>query len=655
MAILGGSPLGLIGVTSNPVGGYSTFNGGKTRNVKVNSYNKSQGYSLLSGKRRLRAWPDIKQFTGSYKVGSDSQSFTEYDSSGTATVDYSKMRATGGKQGDNFTQKTLHNNDVYDTSVLNIIEKLSGTKAALRPADFAYLKNLGVYPNNRLMIARRFASPSEANIMTKDKGLGAYSTIITWFNNEEDIVSITFGEKWDEAKADFTNMLNSVGEDFGRKADGMGLGELLGNAMGSVPLPGFTEIFQREFMKGIGLLDEGSDAGIPAGNPNLIKEAKARQTVGYGVAGSGLSAKLTFKFDAEYELKFISGIDPTMVWMDIVGSIVRFGTSESANYGLNKKFSAKIKRWVANPKTVLTEMIGAIRETLLKVKEEVGKKIHAVWEEATKKADELMKEDDTGGEEQGDIDKVLAKKVAAASRKLLDKLVNIGDDVLAGTILKYRTEVLGIVNALTGAPSTPWHVTIGNPLRPIFCSGDMYTQDVAISFGPQLAFNDLPSNIKVSFTLENARPLGMQEITARFNSGYLRTVDVQKTFYETEQKITTVTTADGKKESKITFDAIGQFGYEGSGAEQKPETKSIPPANAASTGATDQNKPDSTKTDSTKTDPGSAAVGNPGASGNTGNGATTVSAQATGSTKLEGAKEAKPDVNTNPKTVQKKK
>ena len=644
MAILGGSPLGLIGVTSNPIGGYSTFNGGKTRNVAVNSYNKSQDFSIFTGKRRLRAWPDIKQFTGTYPVGKENKSFTEYDTSGLTDVDYQKLKETGGKSGDNYTQKALHNNDVYDTSVLNLIEKLAGTKAALRPADFAYCKYLGVYPNNRLVIARRFASPSEPNIMTKDTGLGSFATLITWFGNDDDIpVTITFGEKWAEAKADFTNLLNSVGEDFGRKADGMGLGELLGKAMGAVPLPGFTEIFQREFLKGIGLVEEGS--GFPTGNPNLIKEAKARTTVGYGDAGSGLAAKISLKFDTEYELKFISGIDPTMVWMDIIGMVLRFGTSESANYGLSKNFSAKIKKWTANPNNLLSEMIVSIRETLKIVKEQVGIKIHEVWEEATKKAQELMLEEtkddinasvvEAGGkaieEDQSSIDKVLAKKVAVASRKLLDKMVNIGDDVLAGTILKYRTEVLGIVNALTGAPSTPWHITIGNPLRPIFCSGDMYTQDVSISFGPQLAFNDLPSSIKVSCTLENARNLGMQEIIARFNSGYLRTVDVQKSFYETEQKIS----ADGK----LTFDSIGQFAYEGGAAEQKPETKSV--------GVGDKTTPP-------QGDPGAASVNNLGAAGNTGNGATTADAQASSSTKVEGTKEAKAVVNTNPSATQPK-
>jgi hypothetical protein len=43
MAILGGSPLGLIGVASRPVRaatGMSTFNADNSRNINVNNYNQ---------------------------------------------------------------------------------------------------------------------------------------------------------------------------------------------------------------------------------------------------------------------------------------------------------------------------------------------------------------------------------------------------------------------------------------------------------------------------------------------------------------------------------------------------------------------------------------------------------------------------------------
>ena len=70
MAILGGSPLGLIGVQSGATNpgprGRSTFNGGGSRNVNVSSYNSSKGNvyyandsgnSLFTGKRVVSPSP----------------------------------------------------------------------------------------------------------------------------------------------------------------------------------------------------------------------------------------------------------------------------------------------------------------------------------------------------------------------------------------------------------------------------------------------------------------------------------------------------------------------------------------------------------------------------------------------------------------------
>ena len=119
MAILGGSPLGIIGVTSNPSGGYSTFNGGKTRNVAVTSYNRSAELSLFTGKRKLRAWPGIKTYSGNYKeFGKDASFSGYYDVEGRLDVDYTKLKASGGKSGDNYSlgggvgSTSLHNIDV---------------------------------------------------------------------------------------------------------------------------------------------------------------------------------------------------------------------------------------------------------------------------------------------------------------------------------------------------------------------------------------------------------------------------------------------------------------------------------------------------------------------------------------------------------------
>jgi hypothetical protein len=445
----------------------------------------------------------------------------------------------------------LHNNDVYDTSVLNLVEKLAGTTATLRPSDFAYLKDLGVYPNNRLMIARRFLGPVGDNIMISSKPkkgmskLGAAATLISWRPEGDDFLEIQFGEEWEPAKADFVGMLTAIGEDFVKG----GLGKVAGAAANVVPLPGFTEIFQRRFLAQLGLLDDDSANQIPAGNPNLIKEAKKRKTVGYSEAGSGLMCKVSIKMVCEYELKFISGIDPTMVWMDLLSMIVRFGTSESNNYGLSKGVAARLAKWASNPQSLLNDIISGVKEAITGARELLQKEITKVYDAATEAAQSLSNDKPgttsgtpgTSGTSGGISPREEAKNAAEVVKKgsefVLGKLMEFAKETLKGTILKYKVEVMGIVNALTGAPSTPWHITIGNPLRPVFCSGDMLTTEVNLKLGSTLAFNDLPSSITVEFTLTNARNWGLQEIMAKFNSGYLRTVDIQKTFLETDVKV----------------------------------------------------------------------------------------------------------------------
>ena len=620
-ARLGGSPLGLIGLKSSPdLNGNSTFNGGNSRNVNVSSYNKSRAGSLFTGKRVLRAWPNIQKRAGTVRDadGKEVPSEETWDTKGLGDVAYpilndpkatkdGKVVGQAAKAGEDLykPRENLHNNTVYDTSVLNIIEQLASTKASLRPADFAYLKNIGVYPNNRLMIARRFASPSADNIMVpKGKGeISSLATLISWSPEGQDFLDFTFGEEWENSEADFKGILNSLGEDLGLGNLG-GIGGAMGNAL---PLPGFSEIFQRAFLAKLGLLEESSASTIPAGNPNLIKQAKQRKTIGYSQAGSGLKTTINIKMTCEYELKYISGIDPTIVWMDLLGMIVRFGTSSSETYGLSPGVAAKLIGWANNPDTLIRDVVKSISDALTNVIKKVKEKIAEIYNAATDAVAEMKKKEaeEEALPKEGEPGYVtpsspkeseLAQQAADAARKLsmgaVTALSSVAGKITSGLVQKYRVKIIGIVNALSGLPSTPWHITIGNPMRPMFCSGDMLVESVQLKLGPQLTFNDLPSAITVEFTLTNARPLGLQEIMGKFNSGYLRTVDVQKSFYETK---TLPGTGDGKTEPlgllplEITQENLYAPGSASNTAGTPSNTGGTTPP--ASTGTTNTNPP----------------------------------------------------------------
>jgi hypothetical protein len=532
MPVLGGSPLGLIGVKSGPTSdGMSTFNGGKSRNLNVNLYNsgreadkaklkkaglsrKDGAFSVFSGGAAVKAWGNINT-TG------------KEENAGLGTDD----------SYNGITRKTLHNNDVYDTSILNIVEKTSGSAAALRPSDFAYLKNLGVYPNNRLIVCRRFGGPQIDNIFGIKSN--PIVVLISWRIPGEDFLDISFGEQWEAAAADFTDIVNGIGQDILKMSP---LGGAGGEMFSAIPLPGWSETLTRIVLAKIGVYEQNAGGDrLPAGNPNLIKEAKRRKTIAQGEAGSGLDCKVQIKVTVEYEQKFISGIDPTIVYMDILQNALRFGTSPSDNYGLSGGFGASIIAAVKNPKILITKVVGILKEAINEVKDTVLKFFTEFVTEAKAASEEADAAVAAGGEEEeeaGTPDPAELQKEADEKKKtlkdaeegsnLFTKFFDTIGTALSKTVNKYEEAVKGVVYALTGMPSTPWHVTIGNPLRPIFCSGDMYTTSVQLTMGSTLAFNDLPANIKIDFTLENARPWGLQEIMAKFNTGNIRSVNVVK-------------------------------------------------------------------------------------------------------------------------------
>ena len=180
--------------------------------------------------------------------------------------------------------------------------------------------------------------------------------------------------------------------------------------------------------------------------------------------------------------------------------------------------SAKLK----NPDTLVRKAIEGIKEGLNLIIEKIGDALKTV------KSDDKSSSNENNAENKKNKVKEESGKLTEQSNVVSDFLKSIGNDVINVLVQKYRERIIGVTNALSGLPSTPWHITIGNPLRPIFCSGDMLTTNVQLKLGSDLSFNDLPTTISASFTLENARPLGLQEIMAKFNSGYLRVLSYRQ-------------------------------------------------------------------------------------------------------------------------------
>lgn len=412
-------------------------------------------------------------------------------------------------------QKEIHNDDIYDLSINSIIEytnKPQNIAMKLSYADFAYLKNVGVYPNNRMIVARRFGSGvgNDLHVIKTEP----MATLISWVGDDkENFFNVSYSEKWIDADASYVKVLNDMGSDLRLSGDeNNNIGSFLAGGAGLLPFPGLTEPLQRAVFKKLGLI-EGDVYNLPLGNPNLIREAKQRSTVSKDEPGSGLNCDIEIDMVVEYEQKFINGVDPSLVYLDIIQNALTFGTSNS-DFQMSKSF----QRGVGG---LLDNLISGNYKLIFNALEKIVKELFdSVKEIAQKIADALV-----------DPPKTDPTKDKDAITKAITEAFTYAGKSIGAVIGKYRVRLMGITNALTGNPSCPWHITIGNPKKPVFSSGDMLLSNVNLELGKVLSFNDLPSTIKLVLKFKNARPLGAQEIFNRLNTGkgrsYLR-VNVQK-------------------------------------------------------------------------------------------------------------------------------
>jgi len=411
--------------------------------------------------------------------------------------------ANSGKKDGLITQQitpsNFHGDDANDVSIDSIVAYTSDIPAMkLTYADFAYLKNVGVYPNNRLIVARRFRSGVHSDLSSVTET--PMATLVSWVPEGTEWIKAAFGEEWTQAEASFTSILNNVGSEMPSLLGGSNLGNAAASGFGALPFPGFMEGIQYEVLRRLGVTEGFGIGNSPLGNPNLIREAMIRKTLDKNQSGSGLTCKISVAMEVEYEQKFIDGLDPSLVYLDIIQNALTFGTSESY-FQFNTKFESKTSDFIKNLikgdlKSIGTAIVDFV-QALLGAIADIGRQI---------------------------VNKLVNSVTnIAGSVQSPDSIFSNVEKAFASTIghvvSKYKVKLIGVINSLTGTPSAPWHVTIGNPKKPLFCSGDMLVTSVELTLGKNLSFNDLPSSIKLSFTLASARNLGGQEIFQRFNTG----------------------------------------------------------------------------------------------------------------------------------------
>ena len=267
--------------------------------------------------------------------------------------------------------KSYLNTTVYKNENISInpyiqlirdFDKVQGNPGAglrINAADLAYLRELGVYPINRMAILRRFPEGCFVLEDLNEMKIEPISTVIGWIKPTDNFGKINFSETWTTIDRRFDQVLNDI------------IKKAMGGAEGTalVPIPDFAqgmlfELYNRAHLLDKSGVDETTDEtyenfdpnaflhptsnsltntdkgangattsnswglnNIPVGNPNLLLQGPWRDP-----ESQNLTSDFTFELETNYEQKLLGDVDPGSAMLDIMDNLMTMGTSNMVFY-----------------------------------------------------------------------------------------------------------------------------------------------------------------------------------------------------------------------------------------------------------------------------------------------------------------------------------
>lgn len=371
-------------------------------------------------------------------------------------------------------------------------------------SDFTYLSDLGVYPTNRMWTLRRFNDfVTVENNLQKMPNVSPISTVVGWINpSEETFFNFSFNEKWTTMNDRLDQvMMKILQEEFGFKAENV------------ISLPGWSQGLLFGFLQAMGLASDEFDlTHIPQGDPSVLSEAATRANNNNPEYGQESTINLTL--NTSYEQKFVGDIDPGAAFLDIINNLTKMGTRDTKYiFSGTSPIIDSLRKANENGGTIedwwnfITDVLSAFLTAIKKIFDSI---------KGSFKTDLKHTETDNPVDEG-------AKNVVT---NLIIGVTNITDgflqSVLASTVAKWRYALDGSIGLMTGQSTTPWHITLGNPLSPTVSLSNVKITQISVKLKNEMAFNDMPTKLDVEIQLSLGRNLGAQELFNMFNNGYQR-------------------------------------------------------------------------------------------------------------------------------------
>lgn len=399
-----------------------------------------------------------------------------------------------------------------DISVKGLVEASKHGAFSRTPyaySDFMYCKYLNRVPNNYLITLRRFANPVMDNIKPVGRGRkkAKYNTdgishpigtMVTWLgvsgNDMKEILkysySMSFIEKqakWDEIKQEGgQGVLSSLEAALNPATRG-----LWGKGYGNQPLDEFIPgMFG---LKGGGPYTYPPPFSTPGSDQNKVWGPVDRVKKNYQRGEEGLNWDMSFTLTFDYELRAYNGINPRQAMLDLLANILSVtyitGGFWAGGYYAGGMTQSSTFRNLSIFKATggFTNYMDALVHDVATLGQQAQNTIKAnggFWETM----------------------KAIANAVGGM---LMGALVNH-----LGRPAKYYAPAL-----LSEAPVGMWHITIGNPYRPIVSMGNMILKRTTITHSGPLGLDDFPTNLTVSCEFDRGKPRDQYGTEAIYMAG----------------------------------------------------------------------------------------------------------------------------------------
>ena len=374
-------------------------------------------------------------------------------------------------------------------------------------SDFMYCKHLGKVPNNYMVTLRRFPLPVDDYIGAFGESVEQRSArvannaacigcMVTWMgvsgNELNNILKYNYNmpfkfeeAEWQQKNTDAdTNigMLNSMMSVFDstyRAQYQNGTASTAGNAFFSHI--GIKELKDAPYRNHAGFRDEKTKVWGPIDS--------VRSTYVRADKGLNFDQKITLVF--EYELKSYNGINGKQAMLDLISNIL------NVTYTTGSFWGGGIKGFGAHQSNIFANLnVFKARGGFTNFIDAFALDLHNFSSE--------IKSWSTGD----------------PGQDLKNLLNEVGGMLMSGILNKLGRPQKGMYNALLSpAPIGFWHLTIGNPKRPIMSLGNMIITNTTIEHCGPLGIDDFPTGLKVTVELDRGKPRDLRDIERIYMQG----------------------------------------------------------------------------------------------------------------------------------------